>query len=522
MKNISSLFTKNNYLLICISISGIILLFFPKWIVDDSFILFRYAENFVTKGELNWNIGENPVEGYTGVLSVLLLSIGYLLKLNPILISHTIGVTSLIFSIVLIYFIQLKININQKIAFIITLMFSTAPAIYTHVFSGLETILFIFLILAVVYFGLTLFEKKNNNIIYFIVLLLLSLVRPEGLFFSVLSFCILLIYFYKYKKPSLVTYSKNSFFIYFLPFSLYLTYKTIYYGAIFPNTYYIKSAANQFNISSYFSLIYFFKYYFFIPVTICVILLISTYLFVYKNKSEIIYDVKVRFTAVLIIIFSLILIGKYLFTSLLMNYSYRFYIPIFPIVLILIGYIINKLFGNFTRLFVNKAYYYIVSAAIFALILIQINIIYFQFRKEVLYTAKHILLIENVHKKVGCFLRNNFSDSKILVHADAGAIPYYSKLQTIDFGGLNDEYLARTNNLTKQNIIDYFFNVNADILIITSFNSKEIKRIAGSLNWDTLQLIIKDKRFNNYELIKTFGTETWNYFEFVYKKKAIH
>ena len=45
---------------------------FPKWTVDDAFISFRYAQNLVESGELNWNPGEDPVEGYTGVMLPIL------------------------------------------------------------------------------------------------------------------------------------------------------------------------------------------------------------------------------------------------------------------------------------------------------------------------------------------------------------------------------------------------------------------------------------------------------------------
>src|SRR3954465_2857630 len=40
---------------------------FPRATVDDAFITYRYAENLARHGELTFNVGGNPVEGYTGV-----------------------------------------------------------------------------------------------------------------------------------------------------------------------------------------------------------------------------------------------------------------------------------------------------------------------------------------------------------------------------------------------------------------------------------------------------------------------
>jgi hypothetical protein len=70
-KKIRSIATWNNVLFsVFIVLSAILLAYsiktvvkFPKWVVDDAFIIFRYAENLAETGQLTWNPGENPVEG---------------------------------------------------------------------------------------------------------------------------------------------------------------------------------------------------------------------------------------------------------------------------------------------------------------------------------------------------------------------------------------------------------------------------------------------------------------------------
>ncbi|MCZ7610106.1 MAG: hypothetical protein M5U17_08040 [Ignavibacterium sp.] len=133
------------------------------------------------------------------------------------------------------------------------------------------------------------------------------------------------------------------------------------------------------------------------------------------------------------------------------------------------------------------------------------------------------LLLDEVHIPTGKFIQENFSENSILlVHADAGAIPYFAKLKTIDFGGLNDDYLAHRNKLSDKEIIDYFFNVNADVLAITSFSKNKLVRKDNSLNWDTLKNILKDKRFKKYTLLKIFSCSVWTYHEFVFVKNEVY
>ena len=55
------------------------------FVLDDAFISFRYAENLVRSGELTWNPGSGePVEGYTNFLWTLLLALPIAAGLDPV------------------------------------------------------------------------------------------------------------------------------------------------------------------------------------------------------------------------------------------------------------------------------------------------------------------------------------------------------------------------------------------------------------------------------------------------------
>ncbi|MFH2009061.1 MAG: hypothetical protein ABI333_20900 [bacterium] len=50
---------------------------------DDAYISFRYAENLARHGELNWNVGERRVEGYTNFLWTVVLAAGIRAGVGP-------------------------------------------------------------------------------------------------------------------------------------------------------------------------------------------------------------------------------------------------------------------------------------------------------------------------------------------------------------------------------------------------------------------------------------------------------
>ena len=61
-----------------------------RFIQDDAFISFRYAQNLAEGKGLVFNIGER-VEGYTNFLWTCLLSLSFLVKIDPVYFSWMMG-----------------------------------------------------------------------------------------------------------------------------------------------------------------------------------------------------------------------------------------------------------------------------------------------------------------------------------------------------------------------------------------------------------------------------------------------
>jgi Gpi18-like mannosyltransferase len=152
---------------------GTILYFFPKFTVDDSAILFRYADNFKETGSLVWNTGEY-LESYTGLVLLLFLIVS---PLPYILTVHIVGVISFLIGGYILYLL-LKDSIVKEV---ILFCYLFSPTIYVHVYSGLETVLFTTLTLASIYFW-----KEQRKYCLLVSLVVLTLTRPEGIILSIL------------------------------------------------------------------------------------------------------------------------------------------------------------------------------------------------------------------------------------------------------------------------------------------------------------------------------------------------
>lgn len=506
------------------------IVFFPKWIVDDAYITFRYAENLANHFQLVYNIDSRPVEGYTGFILPVLIAIAIKIGISPVIAAHSVGIISFIVTGIYLFLLLKKIKVSDIVCSITILIYFFIPVVYTHIFSGLETILFLSIIFIVLYYSLNLLKNNFNNnrslILFGLFNLFLSLVRPEGLLLSVIINIFLTIFFYIEKKHLLKKYILSIISAFIIPFIIYFLWRWNYYGQLFPNTYYLKSGSYTFEYESYKSFIEFFEKYFALPFIISLFLLLINIDRVWKeikNNDNDILSKEFMFILLPSLIFTLILLLQYFYTDLLMDFSHRFFISTIPVLLILFAVSLNIGFKNLSYISVSNPLTYKVYIILFICFFsLHFYSIIPDMKDEVKLAIRMKILLDEVHIPTGRYIKEHFNkNSTLLVHADAGAIPYFAKLKTIDFGGLNDDYLSNRKKLSGKQIIDYFFDVNADVLAITSFKKNKLEREEGSLNWESLKEILKDERFKNYALVKIFSSDLWNYYEFVFVKREL-
>lgn len=219
---------------ILVFIALILVIIINAWLCDDAYISFRVIKNFVNGFGLRWNTFER-VQVFTNPLMVLSLIPFYY-------VTHEIYYTSIIFNIVTssiaIYIVMFKMSKNDWISILIAILLLSSRSFISFTTSGLENSL-TFLLLSIFYylfFKKDIYEKKDILLLSFIGSLIL-LNRMDSILLIIPSF------FYIFsKRNSKITLLK--FLIYFIigmiPFIIWECFSLIYYGFLFPNTYYAK------------------------------------------------------------------------------------------------------------------------------------------------------------------------------------------------------------------------------------------------------------------------------------------
>lgn len=434
---------------------------FIQFSVDDSLITFRYAKNFLQYGIWNWNpTNYDYVESYTNAIYAFLAIIPLYLGINPSLFFK------LAHLILFVYFIKRIYSINSdNITIFYILSFA---GVYVHMYSGLETFVFV-LIICELFFIIENKSRKYDDGIFYVLIALFPFIRPEGVLFS-----IFFLYLYS-KKYYNQTFLKNVFLI----TVFWLTYFVIrfnYFHILLPNTFYVKSDI-EFSIEKYVNDLYQFKYE--------IILMIFSF-FAIKNFN-------LRWLILLVIAILLF----YAKSDLQMNYAHRFAFQVsFPILVIILMNL-----GNVE----NKFYKILI-----VLLLVIISISSFKASKSVIKDqySNTLYILHDMSEKLSKYKNNN-----ILLIGDAGVVPYKSNWETIDSIGLANSYIAHHKTIN----IEYLEKKDPTLLFLYSANKENGEFDMTSYHQQDIINYIRE--YN--EKYQKVGYITWNnaYYYAVYLKK---
>lgn len=207
------------------------------WLCDDAFISFRYADNLVHGLGLVYNAGER-VEGYSNFLWTLGIALGMRLGVGPEVWSVVWGVAFYAATIALLCALPRLTTPGARAPLALPLAGLLAAAhrdwsLYAT--SGLETSCFTFLVTL----GYALAAAHSTPAwTSGLVVALAALTRPDGIVF-VPIFMLYMVLARPLRVRSGLEFA-GAFLALWLP---YLIWKLRYYGDLFPNTYYAKSAA---------------------------------------------------------------------------------------------------------------------------------------------------------------------------------------------------------------------------------------------------------------------------------------
>ena len=450
-------------------------LLFWNFTIDDAFISFRYAKNFFLNQEIVFNIGEPPVEGYSNFLWVLWMALSFVINIEIIFFSKISGLIFCHLSVLMLYKLAFQISKSKDLSYKIILFYVLTPNIALWSIGGLETSLFSFLLLVSTYLFILDISVRKKNIIKLssFSFALLSLTRHEGAVVFALTFVFFAYLQLKSKeikvfRQVILLFSYGGTFL--ITYAPYFLWRIVYYNNIFPHTFLAKQTG--------FDLLLFFeRLMFYLPLIIFLLpTSIMVVLYFIKHSH---YRIKKEVNQYIILIILLLSIIVIFLTSWMPGF--RFAVPIIPLIYLLLprpfNFLLTTYRNKFQSNYLSKNFKFITIIIICISNFSQI----FTFYPFVnLYGAG----ITDCNIVLGKWINENSSGNASLAVWDAGAIPYYSNIRTIDIFPRSLQDLHLYNNPEDS---DYILNQNITFLI---------------LNDEYFNYIKVDSRFqNNYHLI---------------------
>jgi len=213
---------------------------FRDFVLDDAFIIYRYAQHLAHGQGLVWNVGEAPVQGYTSFLWVALNALGILLHVDPVIFSKLL---SLLAAVAVIWLLTWSSrDLPWSLAAILVAAVALSPPFAFLSMQGLETALTTLLNLgtAVLAFKIVEHPGARRMVFGFGLAFLAAWSRPDTIAFSGgVLMGLALVFLVRRELKILRFFSLTGTFFAALGV-LYLVWEAGYFGSLLPTTYYVK------------------------------------------------------------------------------------------------------------------------------------------------------------------------------------------------------------------------------------------------------------------------------------------
>ncbi len=408
--------------------------------LDDPWIHLTFAKNLVEYHSFSYFKNEMATAGSTSPIYTLLLAIGFLFFKNEMILSYILGIMFLIFSALVFYKLSsLEFAKENYYALIFTGIFLVDKWLNFISLSGMETTMFIFILIASAYF-----YKKRQAIPFAIFLGLIMWGRPDGLLFIfALVIDYLLAKFFSKTDKNIILFSKKELVmigvISGIIVLLYFTMNFILSGSIMPNTYTAKIVYYSAKSKEFFIKVEVWQYFTSGAYGIIMIGFIFSVLKMFYDLFKKKYNQNIIY-----IVFSLALVFVYWYK---MPYAHRFgryMMPIIPFFILVSGIGFRDIFKLIGSYFSNRnlavGLYLIVSVIIFLYSLKG----YYDNKNEYAENCKYI---NDRQVAAAMWIKNNTNENDIVATHDVGAIGFYCGRKIVDVAGLvTPELISKIND----------------------------------------------------------------------------
>lgn len=427
---------------------------------DDAFILFRYAKNFAEGHGLVWNVGENPVEGYTNFLWTVMLGASLYLGFIPEITSQILGVGFALGTLLVLFRWARARQTTESLAWpaVPSLLLAANSMFAFYAVSGMGTTVFAFGITVASYYYLERRRSKYHATVSSFLFAIVALIRPEGLgVFAVATLHQLyLIYIDNLSRRAVVKRISTWLIPFIVIVGAHEVWRIVYYGYPLPNTFYAKhTGGGPFELGL--GILYAYDF----TRTYAAFLLPFALIPLWKGPRTRQFVRSSYGTAMLGLFYAyIVLVGGDVQSAFP---SYRLFVPVLPLLYLAAFWGLADLI-DWARDWSPRARGSLQGVAAVVLTtltlagaaspayhnyesLLILNHGLLRFKNDSLQVLGKDFDFEEP-SQVKCLKRHAPRDASIAV-TSAGMIPYYSGFKAIDRMGLNDEHIA---HLPKQYI----------------------------------------------------------------------
>lgn len=457
-------------------LAAVVWLLFPRWTVDDAWIVVRHARHLAELGVATWNPGEAPVEGYTGHLLLGLLAAGLRLGLDPILVGRAVGALGFFGGGLLLDRALSRVEVPHPARIVAVSLYLLAPFQPTLAWAGLETSIFGACLLAVLACLAELAARPSSRLAVgfgWLALLATALARPEGWLLSLLGGAgLLALAGRRALLPGLLLFA--------LPVLALHGARWRAYADLLPNTWHAKQLPGLASPRSLGRLADFASLAVLGPV-----LLLGAWGLERPRGAAARLALALRPLGLGLAITVLTLLGSHLS----MPFGHRFFAPYLGL-LLAAGALVARGPGTGRR------------AA--ALLLVPLALWWGSAGLTERHHARDYARVHaQEHARVVELLRPLPPHTRLAAVSDAGQVPARTGLPTLDFGGLNDRVLARRSTPIPAQL-DHAFAWAPDVVVIASARADRVQR-----RQPRVQALADDPRFAGFEQVAAFSNDVW-------------
>lgn len=434
---------------------------FWGFVLDDSFIAYRYSENLATWGQLAWNFGEDPVEGFTSFAWVLTGALfESLIGVRPHIAMPRFGVACWMVLMTLVLPLltrRITSGVSDEAgppaalflgaATMLTIMAN--PYLAFHAFHGLETPLHILVFATSAYLAL-LPVTRRTTLALAVATFVSVTVRPDAVVLVLPLWTLLYVYSAGAERRQCLA----GFVIFAAALATYTMIKWQYFGYPLPNTFYVKQGSGFQGLS-------YVKDYL---TGLGPLGLLLAFGAGRSGLRVLLRDKTFMLLAVPAALFCL----AHVKIHAIVGYGYRFVIMTLPL-FVLAGMracvlvLPSRASSAATR---DRSSWAVRAEVTTVCALVMLSLIgVFTYRMRNYYPAlqKDFRALTVTPVRSGILLERAaaLSPAPLLASSDVGALPYFSRLRTLDLFGLNDEHIAH-EGLTH----DYVVKRNPDLVVL--------------------------------------------------------